>query len=45
MDDTYAMNLEEMKIGDINKFKNKWAAIDKKCTGFMKCRSITKIYL
>ena len=23
MDDTYAMNLEEIKIGDINRFKNK----------------------
>jgi len=42
MDDTYAMNLDEMKTGDINKFKNKWAAIDKKCTGFMNVDKLQK---
>ena len=42
MDDTYAMNLDEMKTGDINKFKNKWAAVDKKCTGFMNVDKLQK---
>ena len=42
MDDTYVMNLEEMKTGDINKFKKKWASVDKKCTGFMKLDQLQK---
>ena len=42
MDDTYVMNLEEMKTGDINKFKSIWATIDKKCTGFMKIEQLQK---
>ena len=42
MDDTYTMSLEEMKTGDINKFKNKWADIDKRCTGFMKLDQLQK---
>ena len=42
MDDTYAMNLEEIKTGDINRFKNKWASFDKKCTGFLKISQLQK---
>ena len=32
MDDTYAMNLEEIKTRDINRFKIKLASFIKKCT-------------
>ena len=42
MDDTYAMNLEEMKIGDINKFKNIWTFYDKQYTGFIKINQFRK---
>ena len=30
MDDTYAMNLEEIKTGDINRFKNNLSFFNKK---------------
>ena len=42
MDDTYAMNLAEIKIGDINRFKNKLAFFNKKCTGFLKIIQLQK---
>ena len=42
MDDTYAMNLEEIKTGDINRFKNKLAFFNKKCTGFLKISQLQK---
>ena len=34
MDDTYAMNLEEIKIGDINRFKNNLAFLIKNALDF-----------
>ena len=42
MNDTYVLNLEELKQGQINKFKTKWANYDKNCTGFMKLKSLQK---
>ena len=44
MNDTYVTNLEELKIGEINKFKNKWIKYDKKCTGFMKINKLHKFF-
>jgi hypothetical protein len=44
MNDTYVTNLDELKIGEINKFKNKWIKYDKKCTGFMKIDKLHKFF-
>ena len=42
MNDTYAMNLEELKISEINKFKKKWIKFDKEGTGFIKYNKLNK---
>ena len=42
MNDTYVLNLEELKQGQINKFKTKWANYDKNCTGFMRLKNFQK---
>ena len=42
MNDTYAMNLEELKISEINKFKKKWIKFDKEGSGFIKYNKLNK---
>ncbi len=35
VNDTYVINLEELKKAQLNKFKKKWIHYDKECSGFM----------